>query len=164
MKQTTKRILGIAIASTLVIGVASGVFARGGFGPGWGGHRGMMGGYGGMMGGPGAMMGGYGGMMNSDPVAYTDRRLTELKTTLDITADQETVWKSYSDAIKGSAGLMLAHRTTMHSSQQIEPEQRFTLHEEGLQQMQTVTTAGRDLFQVLTPEQKDRAGNLIGMH
>ena len=44
MKQTTKRILGIAAASALVIGATTGVFARGGFGPGWGGHHGMMGG------------------------------------------------------------------------------------------------------------------------
>lgn len=42
MKQTTKYLLGIAAAYALVMG-ASGVFARGGFGPGWGGHHGMQG-------------------------------------------------------------------------------------------------------------------------
>ena len=51
MKQTTKYLLGFAAASALVIGATNGVFARGGFGPGWGGHQGMMGGPGGM-GGP----------------------------------------------------------------------------------------------------------------
>ena len=66
MKQTTKRYLGIAAASAIVIGVTTAVFAHGGFGPGWGGHQGMMGNGNGMMGGRQEMMGG-------DPVAYADQ-------------------------------------------------------------------------------------------
>ena len=53
MKQITKRILGIAAASALVICATTGVFARCGFGTDWGGHHGMMGG----PGGSGRMMG-----------------------------------------------------------------------------------------------------------
>ncbi|MCU7936470.1 MAG: Spy/CpxP family protein refolding chaperone [Candidatus Thiodiazotropha sp. (ex Dulcina madagascariensis)] len=158
MKQTTKRYLGIAVASALVIGVASGVFARGGFGPGWGGHHGMMGGPGGMQGlgaGPGLMMRG-------DPVAYVDQQLTRLKGTIGITADQEIAWNAYAEAVKGKAGLMLAHRQTMFGSVQTTPEQRLTFHEQGLEQMLKVTTASRDLHAILTLEQQAKAGNLIG--
>ncbi|MCU7917054.1 MAG: Spy/CpxP family protein refolding chaperone [Candidatus Thiodiazotropha sp. (ex Epidulcina cf. delphinae)] len=158
MKQTTKRYLCIAVASALVIGVTTGVFARGGFGPGWGGHHGMMGGPGGMhdLGvGPGLMMRG-------DSVAYVDQQLTRLKDTIGITSDQEIAWNAYAETMKGKAGLMLAHRQAMFGSGQITPEQRLIFHEQGLEQMQKITTASRDLHAILTPEQQAKAGNLIG--
>ncbi|KRT54379.1 Spy/CpxP family protein refolding chaperone [endosymbiont of Ridgeia piscesae] len=164
MKQTTKQFLGIAAASVLVIGLVNGVFAHGGygpgFGPGWGGHHGMMGGPGGMY-GPGA---GPGWMMDGDPVAYADQQLIGLRSTLGITADQESAWNAYTEAVKGKAGLMASHRQSMFGSGSIAPEQRFTFHQQGLEQMQKVTTASRDLYSVLTPEQQARAGNLIGLH
>ncbi len=164
MKKTTKQFLGIAAASVLVASVASGVFAHGGFGPGfgpgWGGNHGMMGGPGGMH-GPG---GGPGWMMRGDPVAYADQQLTGLKSTLDISADQEDAWNTYEAAVKGKLGVMLSHRQSMFGSGQIAPEERFTFHQQGLEQMQKVITARRDLYAVLTPEQQERAGNLIGLH
>ncbi|MCB1829876.1 MAG: Spy/CpxP family protein refolding chaperone [Chromatiaceae bacterium] len=186
MKQTTKRYLGIAAASALVIGVASGVFAQAGFGPGYGpglgqgcgGPGGMMGGPGGMMGnpgrmpaGPGRMMGGPRGMrgpgggpgcmQSGDPVASTEQRLSGLKSALEITADQEAAWNAYAEAVKGKAGLMLDHRQNMMGSAGVAPEQRFAYRQQGLEQMQRVTTTGRDLYNVLTPEQQTRAGNLL---
>ena len=154
MKQTTKYILGVAAASALIIGATSGVFARGGFGPGWGGHHGMMGGPGGMRGGPGMMMG-------SDPVAYTDQRLTKLKTTLDITPEQESAWSTYAEALKGRAGLMTAHRQAMFGGT-VSPEQHLSFHQQGMVQMQKVTDASSGLYAVLTPEQQAKAGNLAG--
>ncbi|EGW54149.1 Spy/CpxP family protein refolding chaperone [Candidatus Endoriftia persephonae] len=147
MKQTTKQFLGVAAASVLVIGLVNGVFAHGGygpgFGPGWGGHHGMMGG---------------------GPVAYADQQLIGLRSTLGITADQESAWNAYTEAVKGKAGLMASHRQSMFGSGSIAPEQRFTFRQQGLEQMQKVTTASRDLYSVLTPEQQARAGNLIGLH
>ena len=169
MKQTTKYVLGIAAASALIIGASSGVFARGGFGPGWGGHHGMMGGPGGMMGGPGNMMGGPGGMrggpgmmMSGDPVAFTDQRITQLKTTLGITPEQETAWSAYAEAVKGKAGLMVSHRQAMWGPDGVTADQRLGFHQQGLEQMQKVTAATRDLYSVLTPEQQAKAGGLIG--
>lgn len=159
MKQTTKQLLGVAAISAVIIGATTGVFAHGGFGPGWGGHKGMMGGPGGMHG----MGGGPGWMMSGDPVAYADQQLTELKTTLGITTDQESVWNTYEEAVIGKAGLMTAHRQTMMGTGGIAPEQRFTFHQQGLEQMQKVTTASRDLYTVLMPEQQAKAGNLIGL-
>jgi hypothetical protein len=175
MKQTTKRYLGIAAASAIVIGVTTGVFAHGGFGPGfgpgWGGHQEMMGGYQrmmgahqGMMGGHQGMMGGRQGMMGGDPVAYADQQLTRLKTTLGITADQEDAWSTYEESVKGKAAVMLSHRQTMSAGGMATPEQRFAFHQQGLDQMQKVTIASRDLYTELTPEQQARAGNLIGLH
>ena len=158
MKQTTKRYLSIAAASALVVGVATGVLARGGFGPGfgpgWGGHHGMMGGPGGMHG----RNGGPGWMMSGDPVAYADRQLAELKTELAITADQEAAWNAYAAAVKGKAAVMLSHRQTMLDSGAMNPELRFAFHQQGMAQMQQVTSARRDLYAVLSPEQQSRAG------
>lgn len=108
------------------------------------------------------MGGGPGWMMSGNPLAVADQQLTELKTTLSITADQEGVWNAYAEAVKGKTGLMIAHRQTMMGSDSIAPEQRLAFHEQGLEQMQKVSTASRDLYSVLTPEQQSKAGNLIG--
>jgi len=158
MKQTTKRLLGITAASVLVIGATTGVFARGGFGPGWGGHQGMMGGPGGMHG----PFGGRGMMMNADPMAYAEQRLTALKTDLGITADQEAAWTTYAEAVKAKAGLMAVHRATMHGADTVTHEQRLTFHQQGLEQMQKVAGATRELYAVLTPEQQTKVGGLAG--
>ena len=162
MKQTTKQFLGIAAASALAIGVANGVFAHGGFGPGygpnWGGHHGMMGGPAGMQGpysGIGRMGGGY-------PTAYTEQQLDQLKVTLGITADQEAAWNAYADAVKGKAELRDAHRAARFGTASVTPDERLKFHEEGLAQMQKVVDASRDLNGVLTPEQKAKSGGLIG--
>ena len=168
MKQMTKRYLGIAAASAIVIGMTTGVFAHGvfgpGFGPGWGGHQGMMGGHQGMMGSHQGMMGGRQGMMGGDPLAYADQQLTRLKTTLGITADQEGAWNTYEETVKSKAAVMLSHRQTLSAGGMATPEQRFTFHQQGLDQMQKVIVASRDLYTELTPEQQARAGNLIGLH
>ena len=174
MRQTTKQYLGIAAASAIVIGVTTSVLAHGGFGQGfgggWGGHHGMMSGPGGMhgqgggMGGMHGQGGGMGWMMSADPVAYADQQLTGLKTRLGITADQENTWVAYEEAVKAKAAVMLSHRQTMMGTGSVTPEQRFALHQQGLDQMQKVTTATRDLYAVLTPEQQAGAGNLIGLH
>ncbi|WP_051301717.1 Spy/CpxP family protein refolding chaperone [Sedimenticola selenatireducens] len=190
MKQKTKRDLSIVAVSMLAIGVTGVVLAQGGFGPGsgpgWGGHQAMMGSPGGMhnpggmMGGPrgmhnpGGMMGGpggmynpgagRGGMMGGDPVAFTDQRLTELKSALGVTGEQEKAWNTYADALKGQADMMMSHRQLMFGGEQITAEQRFAFHQQGLDQMQKIATASRDLYSTLTPEQQAKAGNLIGMH
>ena len=129
-----------------------------------GGHQGMMGGHQGMMGGRQGMMGGRQGMMGGDPVAYADQQLTTLKTALGITADQDGTWSAYEEAMKGKAAVMLSHRQTMSAGGMATPEQRFAFHQQGLDQMQKVTIASRDLYTELTPEQQARAGNLIGLH
>lgn len=162
MKQTTKQFLGIAAASALVIGVANGVFAHGGFGtdygPGWGGHHGMMSGPGGMQGpygGPSRMGGGY-------SAAYTAQGLDQLRTTLGITAEQGPAWTAYVDAVKGKVDLQDAHREARLGTPGDTLDERLKCHGQGLAQTQKVVNASRDLYAVLTPEQQARSGGLIG--
>ena len=158
MKQTTKRFLGIAAASALIIGATTGAFARGGFGPGWGGHHGMMGGPGGRHG----PFGGPGWMLSGDPVAYADQQLTELQTTLGITPEQQDAWSAYADAAKAKAGLMAAHHQVMFGGGTVTPEQRFSFHQQGFEQMQQLNAAAQELYATLTPEQRAKSGGLIG--
>ena len=159
MQQTTKRVLGIAALSALAIGVTTTIIARPGFGPGWTGHHGMMGGPRGMHG-----MGGPGWMMSGDPTTNVAQRLTELKGSLDITADQEAAWNAYAAAVEGRVGLMQAHRQSMLNSGPPSPEQRLAFHQQGFNQMQQVRHTRQGLLQVLTPEQQSRAGNLISLN
>lgn len=160
MKQTTKRTLTLAGAAALIIGAGGVAFAQGygpGYGPGWGGHHGMMGGPGGGY-GPGAgrgMMGGYQG-------TYAPQQLDELKSTLGITPDQETAWNRYADAVEARADLMQTHRQQMFTNGPVGPDQRLTFHQQGLDQLQKVTTARRDLFNVLSPQQRATADNYTG--
>jgi len=158
MKQTIKRFLGIAAASALIIGATTGAFAGGGFGPGWGGHHGMMGGPAGRHG----PLGGSGWMTSGDPVADADQRLTELETTLGITPEQQDVWNAYADAVLGKAGVMAAHHQAMSEAGTVAAEQRIGFHQQGFEQMQQLNAAARDLYATLTPEQRTKSGGLIG--
>jgi len=157
MKQMTKRLATIAAASALVLAATGSVYAHSGFGPGWGGPQGMMGGPGGMhgpFGGPGRMMGG-------GPAGYSEQGLAELKSRLGITPEQETAWDAYVTAVQGRAAVMTAHRQAMVAGT-VTLEQRQAFHQQGFDQMQKLATATRDLYAVLTPEQKSQAGGLSG--
>jgi len=166
MKQTTKRRWVRVAATAVIVGAGSVAFAQGyGYGPGWGGHRGMMGGPGGMMGGPGGFYGPGGGrgmMMGGFSGAYADQQLTDLKSTLGITTDQETAWNRYADAVKARAGLMQSHREQMFNGGPVTPDQRLAFHQQGLDQLQQVTAARRDLYNVLTPPQRAAADTYTG--
>ncbi len=170
MKQSTKRSWVLVAAAALIVGAGSVAFAQGfgpgyGYGPGWGGHRGMMGGPGGMMGGPGGFYGPGGGrgmMMGGFSGAYAGQQLDDLKSTLGITADQETAWKQYADAVKARADLMQSHRQQMFTDGPVTPDQRLAFHQQGLDQLQQVTTARRDLYNVLTPQQRTTADTYTG--
>lgn len=160
MKKTAKRFLGIVTAFALVIGVSTSVLSRSEFGPSWGGHQGIMGGSDGMHDPGGAP----GWMMSEDPVAYTDRRLIKMKTTLGITSDQKKHWNIYEQAMKGRTAMMFSHQQVMITSGVMAPDQHSAYHQLGLEQMKEVTTASRNLYEVLTPEQQAKAGNLIALH
>jgi len=157
MKQTTKLVLGLAAASSLGLAAVNVALAYGGpgFGRGGGGHHGMMGGQMHHMSGtPGPMMGG-------EMVTSVTERLATLKSELEITPEQKTAWQTYAAAVQGQAGLMVAHRQSMHSGT-LSTDQRQTFHQQGMDQMRKVSHAAEALYAVLTPEQKARAGGLIG--
>ncbi|MCU7837670.1 MAG: Spy/CpxP family protein refolding chaperone [gamma proteobacterium symbiont of Taylorina sp.] len=159
MNKTSKQIIGTVAISALVIGLASGVFARGGFGPGWGGHHGMMN-------GPMGYGTGYGhaAMMMNNPTEYTEQQLANLKSKIGITVDQETAWNDYVNEIKAKTGLMQVHRQTRFENRHAFQEQQQNFHQQGLAQMQKVFAARKNLSTVLTPEQQAKVGNLIGIN
>lgn len=159
MTTTSKRLITLGAAALLAAASATGAYAWGGFGPGggkpcWGGPGGG--------GGPGAMrgMGGGPGWMMADP-AYTEQALTEQKTQLGITADQEAAWNAYQEAVKAQSGLRASHRQ-MWLAGPVTAEQRFNMRQQGLEQMQKLNQASRDLYGALTPEQQSRADTLLG--
>lgn len=159
MKQSVKRTIAVTTIAAVVIGAASGVFAGGGYGPGWGGHHVMMGGPGGMYGqngGPGTMMG------SGFTQGYTDPQLSDLKTSLGITNDQENAWNAYVTAVQSRAEIMQSHRQAMITNGQITPQQRLAFRQQGFDQMQQVINARRTLYNSLTPEQRTRADELVG--
>ncbi len=186
MKTKSKQLISAAAVSGLILAAGGAVFAHGGFGPGgtgpgWTGpgmHGGMMGGMG-MMGGPGGMrggmMGGPSGMhgfmggpqsTGGDPITHTNEWLTNLKQTLGIATEQETVWNGYVEASQAKAKLMESHHKTMHGGTRasLDTETHLKMMQEGAQHMEQLATATRELYAALTKEQKTTADRWLGRH
>ena len=127
-----------------------------GYGPGAG--RGGMGP--GMMGqGPGAGRGGHG--MWSNPAAMVEGHLAALKVELKITPDQDKAWQAFTAKARQQADGMIARRAQFSAqapaANLTAPErlaQRTERMKQGLASMETMTVAVKDLYGVLTPEQK----------
>lgn len=173
MKNTRKLVVGvmaaagIAAAAALAYAEPPGGFGRGmmGYGPGGGGHMGpgMMG-YGGPGGGHGpGMMGGWGPRGGTGPgaaggpVAYQEARLAFLKNELKITADQEAAWEAYAKQAKAQAATVETLRTQPPVTAQTTPErleQRAEFAKQRSEQLKATSTAVKNLYAVLTPEQK----------
>jgi len=140
-------------------GYGPGACAQGGPGAGYGPGAGR-GGFGpGMMGGRGAGRGGYG--MWSNPAAAIEGYLASLKVELKIAPDQDRAWQSFSATARKQAESMSARREQMFSQasadKQTAPErlaQRTEFAKQGVASMEAMTAAVKDLYAVLTPEQK----------
>ena len=143
MKFNIRPIASLALVAAL--GFSSLVVAHpGGMGMGQG--MGPMGG----MSGPRAMM-------MADPAAMADRHLADAKIQLKITADQETAWQTFTDKAKQQAASMQGMRGQMQQMQGTAPDrmsQRAEMMKSRSEQMATMSTALRDLYAVLSPEQK----------
>jgi LTXXQ motif family protein len=158
---------------------AGGPGAGGGYGPGMMGYGGgPRGGYGpGMMGYGGGPRGGYGpGMMGygggygpgaagAGPAENVEARLAFLKNELKITADQEAAWDAYATQTKTQVATMVA----FHAQGPIAADtaaERIEQHAARMKlradQSQAMSTAVKDLFAVLTPEQKTIANQYFG--
>ena len=186
MKNTRKLLVGVmaaasvAAASALVYAAPPAGPGSGGAGMGMmGGGMGMMGGAGmGMMGGAGmGMMGGGMGMMGDGmgmmgagpatggPVAYFEDRLAALKSNLKITANQESAWDVYAKQVKAQAESMEALRTQAPVTAQTMPErleQRAEFAKLRAEQVKAMSVALKDLYAVMTPEQKTLADRSFG--
>ena len=174
MKRATKIAIGVATALTLGLATVVVNAHPYGYGPGWGmgQDQGFGPGYGpgpgmgrgmGPGGGTGPM--GYGPMgygmgpqAHGNPGAMADARIAYLKSELKITAGQESAWKVFADQTKQQADAMQALMATAPGSAQATAPERLELRNQIMkkrqEQMEKATTAFKDLYAVLTPEQK----------
>lgn len=139
---------------------------HGGYGPGMGYGGGPRGGYGpGMMGG--GPRGGYGpgAGYGAGPTERADARLSFLKNELKITADQEAAWDTYVKQVKTRAETMQAFHAQGPIAAE-SPAERIEQHAARMKlradQEQAMSVAVKDLFAVLTPEQKTVANQYFG--
>ena len=126
-----------------------------GMGHGWGMGAGM---------GPGAGHMGYGmrgWMGGADMEAVAAGRAAELKVLLKIAPAQETAWKAYETALRQQATTMQALRTQMHAQMQNQAPgntewtaQRDAMIKQHDASWAANTAALKDLYAVLTPEQR----------
>ena len=169
MKSTRKILSGTIVAAALA---ASSMFVHAqpqGPGPGW--RDGPQGGPGMMMhGGPGPHSmgpgagGGHRGMGSGtwqNPAAMVEGHLAALKVELKITPEQESAWQAFATKSRQQAATMLARRTEMvkqhHAAPLAAPDrlaQRAAFMKEAAANMETMAGAVKDLYAVLSPEQK----------
>jgi protein CpxP len=151
-----KRIHAVAVGvvAGLSLAVAAVTIAQpvGGMGPGYGHGMGMGQGY-----GPGAGV---------DPTTRIDTRLGEMKAQLNLTADQEAAWQTFTVAARKQAADMQALRSQMQQDPGTAPDrmgQRATMMQQRSEAMATMTNAFNALYAVLTPAQKAIADQSFGM-
>jgi hypothetical protein len=183
MKRVTKIAIGVGTALTLGLAAAVVSAQPYGYGPGWGAGpgsgygpgpgmgRGMGQGYGAgpMMGGGmgyGPMGRGMGPQAWGNPAAAADWRLSNLKTELKITAAQESAWTAFADQAKQQAEAMQKLMTSAQGSAQATAperiEQRAQIMKQQQAQMEKGAAAFKDLYAVLSPEQKALADQGFG--
>lgn len=156
-----KRMHKIAAAVAVTLGLAAGAYAYPVGGPGQGQGFGPCNGDGPRAGMAGAQ--GRGG--NFNPAAMIEGRLAYQKAELNITKTQETAWQAYSAKVRDQAGVMLAMRGTMLNDEGTAPERiaaRTALMKQHLGQAEAMSAALKDLYVVLTPEQKAIADQQFG--
>ncbi|MGB7502337.1 MAG: Spy/CpxP family protein refolding chaperone [Azonexus sp.] len=156
MKQSQLVLAGIAAVSLMIASVASANSGGMGMGP-------MMGPMMGGMHGPGPMAG---NMQAGGPSAMVESRLASLKAELKITADQESAWQAFSGKARQQAETMQAMRGKMQSAAGSAPErmdQRSEMMRQRIGAMDSMSAAMKDLYAVLSPEQKAIADQRFGM-
>jgi hypothetical protein len=118
----------------------------------------------GMMGG-GAMMG-RGGMMGGDGVDVS-AWLDNAKTTIGITAAQETAWSAYVEAAQADRATMVDMHSQMYSAMSAgahAPDRlqaHIDLMSSRLASLERVQAATRALYEALAPEQRARADQAL---
>ena len=160
MKRVTK--IAIGVGTALSLGLAAAVVSAQpyGYGPGWG--MGPMG-YGPMGRGMGP---GMGPQAFANPGAFAESRLAGLKAELKITAIQEPAWKAFAEQAKQQADAMQTLMTSAQGSAQATAPERIELQAQFMkkrqEQMEKGAAAVKDLYAVLSPEQKALADQGFG--
>jgi len=157
----TRKILAGAIAAAALAASSSLATANPwGYGPGAGyGPGNCVQGAGPGAQGPGA--GRYGHGRWSNPAATVEGYLASLKVELKITPDQDRAWQSFSTSARKQAEATNARREQMFAQgsadKQAAPDrlaQRAEFAKQGAASMEAMSAAVKDLYAVLTPEQK----------
>ena len=117
--------------------------------------------------GYGPMGRGMGPQVWGDPAAAAEWRLSGLKSELKITAAQEPAWKTFADQAKQQAEAMQKLMSSVQGSAQATAPERLEFRNQIMkkrqEQMEKGTAAFKDLYAVLSPEQKALADQSIGM-
>lgn len=116
--------------------------------------------------GPGAGMGPgggcpmMGGQMMGDPAARAEQHLTQFKSQLKITPQQEPLWQAFADKVKESAGMRAKAMQGMQQQPSTAPDRMNRMVEHMKQHtaaMEAVNDSFKRLYDALTPEQKATA-------
>ena len=154
MQRSTKIIA--ATVATFAIAAVSAVYAFPGPGMGTG--------FGPMGGGPGAF--GPGARFAAgDTAAFAEKRIGELKTELKITAAQEPAWQAFAGKAQQQAQTMQTLGAKVQETGGATPDrmaQRSEFMKQRLTGMEAMSAAIKDLYAVLTPEQKAVADQRFG--
>lgn len=164
MKRIHKILAGTAGALSMAAITAFAAAPDGARGP----YAGMGAGMGGM-GGMGMMQGGMqGGIHGGGPVAMSAQSLAQLKTQLAITAQQEAAWNVFATRAAEQSAVMQATHAQHHQvtdANTAAPDrmaQHLSTMSQHLTGMQAVNAALKDLYAVLTPEQRTIADQRFG--
>lgn len=152
MKTSMRNLILAGIAGVTLVSASMAI--AGGFGP-----------MGGMSGGAGPCAHKTGG----DPAGAIDAHMGDLKAELKITAEQDSAWQAFTATARKQAQDMLAMRTKMQAADGSAPDrlaQRSEFMKQRVSGMDSMQAALKDLYAVLTPEQKaiadKRFGNMGG--
>jgi Spy/CpxP family protein refolding chaperone len=110
--------------------------------------------------GPGAGQGrGYGpGPAAGNPAAFVEGRMNQVKAALDIKPEQQAAWDAFVTKAKERASTSLAMRNAMHTATPQTAEEHLALRANFARQraanMEGMSAALKDLYAVLTPNQK----------
>jgi Spy/CpxP family protein refolding chaperone len=153
----TKRIV-TTLATAIALAFAASAAAHPGYGSGPGNGPGPG------SGGQGGYCGGGPGAGSGSPVAASEGRLAYLKAELKITAAQEGAWAAFAANARVNAQGMQAHRDAMFQGTGAAPDrfaQRAQFMKERAAGMEAAAAVLKDLYAVLTPDQKAIADGLF---
>jgi hypothetical protein len=116
---------------------------------------------------------GYGGMGSGigpqawgNPAAFAESRLAGLKSELKITAAQESAWNTFAEQAKQQAAAIQALMTSAQGSAQATAPERIDSRTQFMkkrqEQMEKGAAAFKELYAVLSPEQKALADQRVG--
>jgi hypothetical protein len=103
-----------------------------------------------------------------DPVARTQKHLDKLKAALRITPEQELQWSAFADKILTQVQQVRAEHESVKVLPATAPERidrQLMLMKERASRFEVVAQAAKDLYSILTPEQKQIADKkLLSFH